>query len=295
MRILVLGGSCMIGQQLLRQLQVNHDVKATLPWNFIAYESNGLLHEGNTYSGIDGRSIEKIHEAIMDFQPEVVINAIRNTSHRKFAWDQQQSSKEKNLSLEINALLPHRLSMICKTAKIRLIHFSTDCIFSGKEGNYREDFPVKTPDLYGMSKYLGEVADEDCITLRFSSVGLDLFDKTGLVEWSLEQKGIIQGFTNALYTGLTTVEAVNAIEFIIEKQTNLSGIWHIASKPISKYSLLKNLTEKLGRKDLIIEKNNNFYSDRSLDGTKFQEKTGYMVPSWDAMLDNLSAQIQERG
>lgn len=178
MRILVLGGDGMLGHQLLKYLGPRHDVRVTLRQDIEAYASYKLFDNTNAYAGIDVRSLERITEVLADFQPQALINAVGIVKQRT-------SAKESIPSLEINALLPHRLSILCRVVGARLIHLSTDCIFSGKKGNYLETDASDAEDLYGKTKFLGEVHDDHCLTLRTSIIGRELARHKSLLEWFL--------------------------------------------------------------------------------------------------------------
>lgn len=288
MRILILGGDGMLGHRLLRQFEALHEARVTLRQDLAAYAGYGLFHAGNAYAGVDVRSSERLIEVMSDFRPQGVVNAVGIVKQRAQA-------KQRIPSLEINALLPHRLASLCRMLGARLVHMSTDCVFAGTRGRYAEEDLSDATDLYGRSKYLGEVCDEGCITLRASIIGLELARKASLIEWYLAQRGTIRGFDRAVYSGLTTAEMARVIERILTRHPDLSGVWHVASASISKYDLLTRLTDRLGRADLAIERDEKFACDRSLDGGRFNRRTGYEPPSWDAMLDELAQQIRDRG
>lgn len=287
MKILILGGDGMLGHQLLQSLQKSHSVCVTLRQNSSAYQKYRLFNLENSYFGIDVRRDQDLISVIADFQPDAVINAVGIVKQRHLA-------KEAIPSIEINALFPHRLAQICKLANARMIHISTDCIFSGKKGNYVETDPHDALDLYGISKYMGEVHDQHCVTIRSSIIGLELANKAGLIEWFLAQQGTIKGFQRAIYSGLTTQEMSHVIENILLNHPTLSGVWHVSSDFISKYDLLVNLQSYLDKKDIKIEKDDSFYCDRSLNGSRFYQATQYKIPTWDEMLKNLANQIKKR-
>lgn len=288
MKILVLGGDGMLGHQMLKHFTSHHEVRVTLRQDFSQYCAYKLFNSSNAYYGVDVRSYERLTEVFADFQPDAVINAVGIVKQRS-------CSRESIPGLELNSLLPHKLSLLCKLAGARLVHISTDCVFSGEKGNYVEsDIPDAT-DLYGRSKVLGELTDAHCITLRTSIIGLELARKKSLVEWYLAQKGEIKGFKKAVYTGVSTSEMARIIEFVLLKFPQLHGIWHVASKPINKYDLLKMLTEKLQRKDVTLQADIDFVCDRSLVGDEFSMRTGYVVPGWNDMINELVTDIKARG
>ncbi len=288
MRILILGGDGMLGHQLLQELDSQHDVRVTLRRALACYEGFGLFNAGNNYAETDARNIDRLIDIIADFHPGAIINGIGIVKQRGEA-------REYIPSLEINALFPHKLAAVCNAAGARLIHISTDCVFSGRKGAYTEADLADAEDLYGRTKFLGELHDAHCVTLRTSIIGLELSRKTGLVEWFLAQKGSIKGYRRAIYTGFTTVEMARVIERVLLEHKELHGVWHVASVPINKYNLLSLLSDKLKRADIEIDPDDNFVCNRSLDGTRFTQATGYAAPSWDAMLVELAQQIRQRG
>jgi dTDP-4-dehydrorhamnose reductase len=279
MHILILGGDGMLGHQLLKSLAFRHDVKVTLRQDLGAYVHHGLFTEANSYTGIDVRSLERLSEVIADFHPEAVINAVG-------ILKQRTTAKESIPSLEINSLLPHRLAVLCRAAGARLVHLSTDCIFSGKKGNYKESDPSDAEDLYGKTKFLGEVHDSNCLTLRTSIIGKELSRKKSLLEWFLSQTGTVKGFTKAIYTGFTTLEMSRTIEKLLLKYPKASGVYHVSSNPINKYELLLLIREKLGH-DIEIIPDDAFRCDRSLDSSRFRVEFSYIPPAWSTMIEEL--------
>lgn len=287
MRILVLGGDGMLGHQLLRELGRTQDVAVSLRNSREYYEAYQLFDERTTAYGIDARDQAGLARLIHNAKPDVVVNAIGIVKQR-------DDAKAAIPSLEINALLPHRLADMCAAHRARLIHISTDCVFSGSRGAYREEDLPDADDLYGRSKLLGEVTARGCLTLRTSIIGLELKNKTSLIEWYLAQTGTIRGFTRAIYSGLTTYEFSRVIGRVISDFPRLDGLYQVASDPISKYELLQKLTQLLGRKDVSVLADDSLRLDRSLNGEKFARATNYRAPSWDSMLSELSQKIRER-
>jgi len=286
-RILILGGNGMLGHQLLKSWQGKHDVRVTLRGDENRYTQYELFSPENSYYDTDVHDLDRLQKVMVDFGPQAVVNAIGIVKQR-------QPVKEAMVSIEINALLPHHLALMCANAGSRMVHMSTDCIFSGKTGYYDEQAISDAEDLYGRSKFLGEVDQPHVITLRKSTIGLELAGAHGLVEWFLRQRGIIKGYRKAIYSGLISNELARVIEDILVNHPGLSGIWNVASAPINKYALLVQLSQRLGRNDIEIEPDDNFICDRSLNGAAFREKTGYIAPSWADMLDELAIQIKER-
>jgi dTDP-4-dehydrorhamnose reductase len=167
-----------------------------------------------------------------------------------------------------------------------MIHFSTDCVFSGKKGGYVESDASDAEDLYGRTKFLGEVAYPHTVTLRTSIIGRELKTRHGLIEWFLSQEGTIQGYTRAIYTGFTTDELSRIILNQVIPSTNLNGIYHVSSEPISKYDLLMLVKKSFGLSIDILPEEEPIV-DRSLDSTRFRRATGYQPPTWRKMIDKL--------
>jgi dTDP-4-dehydrorhamnose reductase len=287
MRILILGGGGMLGHQLFLSLGTRHEVRVTLRHGMAELPAAGLFPDDSVYSGVDVRSDDALTRVLNAFRPEAVINAVG-------VIKQRDAAKAAIPNIAINALLPHRLSFFCEKIGARLVQPSTDCVFSGDRGHYMEgDFP-DARDLYGRSKYLGEVDEAHCITLRTSIIGLELLHKQSLIEWFLAQKGAIKGYRKAIYSGLTTLEFARVVDKVLTEHRQLSGVYQVSSEAIDKFTLLSSLALKLDRKDLTIEPDDRFVCDRSLNGSRFSAATGYRAPSWDSMLDELAGQIISR-
>jgi len=183
-------------------------------------------------------------------------------------------------------LLPHRLAQLCELAQARLIHISTDCVFSGKVGMYSETDSTDADDVYGKSKALGEVAYGSALTLRTSTIGHELQSDYGLLNWFLSQSERCKGFNRAIFSGLPTVVLAMVIrDFVIENKA-LSGLYHVAAQPINKYELLKLIAD-VYKKKINIEIDNSFVIDRSLDARKFNLATGYNPPSWESLINTM--------
>lgn len=283
MRILILGGDGMLGHQLFAHLRPRHSVKVTLRKDVDCYRSYGLFQHDNSYGGVDVRSLERLMEVFVDFRPDAVVNAVGIVKQRP-------TSKESIPSLKINALLPHQLALLCKGVNSRLIHMSTDCIFSGKKGNYLESDTSDAEDLYGKTKYLGEVHESHCLTLRTSIIGRELSRHKSLLDWFLSQTGRVKGFRKAIYSGLTTPEMSRIIERMLTKHPEACGVYQVSSDPINKYELLRLFREKFGHQVEIIA-DDTFPCDRSLDSTRFRREFDYTPPSWPDMIDEITRQL----
>jgi dTDP-4-dehydrorhamnose reductase len=284
MKILILGGDGMLGHQLLTLLRERHEVKVTLRQDLQAYAAARLFSPDNAFCGVDVRAADRLLAVLANFHPEAVVNAVGIVKQRPDGLDVIPN-------LEINALLPHRLALICAATGARLFHISTDCVFSGNRGQYREDDVPDPVDIYGHSKLLGEVTQAGVITLRTSIIGRSIYRNASLIDWFLRQQGRIKGYRNAIFSGFTTKEVSRVIAMLLERHTAASGLYHLSSSAISKYDLLVRLRDRLGR-SIDIAPDDTVRIDRSLDSTRFRSEFGYVPPSWDKMLDELAQDIQ---
>jgi len=280
-RILILGASGMLGHTLFSEFAKHSDINV-----YATARNNDLLKKilpayllKSIIKNIDAESINSIHELIKKVKPEIVINCIGIIK-------QLPEANNHIISININALFPHKLALLCKDHGARLIHFSTDCVYSGEKGNYSEENFPDAKDLYGKTKYLGEVDYPHCITLRTSIIGHELSRKVGLVEWFLSQEEKINGFTNAIYSGFPTVEMARILYEYVIPNKDLYGLYHVSSSPISKYNLLRLISGTYGGK-IVIEPYDKFHCDRSLDSTRFRNDTGYIPPSWKELVEKM--------
>ena len=279
MKILILGGDGMLGHQLLKSLRSRHDVRVTLRQDIKSYAPYGLFDNDNSYAGINMTSLDQLTQVMADFRPQALINAVGIVKKLPLA-------EESIPSITINALLPHRLAVLCKATGARLVHFSTDCVFSGTKGNYGEDDSSDAEDLYGKTKFLGEVHESNSLTLRTSIIGRELARKKGLLEWFLAQEGKVKGYRKAIYTGFTTLEMARIVEKMLVDHPYAHGVYQVSSDPINKYELL-SLISKISGKCIEIVPHDEFVCDRSLDSTRFRREFGYIPPSWESMIDEL--------
>ena len=277
MRILVLGASGMLGNAVIRALSEKTDwqVHGTVR----SESSRRFFQEGiakRLLAGVDVEQQDSLTQAFIRTRPEVVINCIGLVKQLAEADDLLRA-------LPINALLPHRLARLCELVGARLIHMSTDCVFAGDKGGYHESDISDAKDLYGRSKYLGEVSYPHTITLRTSIIGHELQSEQGLVGWFLSQQGKCKGYTKAIFSGMPTVVLARIIRDVVIPRPELHGVYHVAAKPISKYDLL-NLIAKIYSKQIEIVPDGKFMIDRSLDARRFREATGYVAPEWEQMI-----------
>lgn len=282
MRILVFGVTGMLGHVLWLKLKQTHNTFGTVRRPKEELKTYSFLFEKNNNYIID--NVDAVDECAIDkavtlAKPDLVINCIGIIKQVPAAHDPV-------ISIRINSLFPHILAKKCHDKGVRLIHISTDCIFSGKKGQYRETDISDAEDIYGKTKYLGEVDGIYCLTIRTSLIGRELRGKRSLLEWFLAQRGQIRGYKRAIFSGLTTYAFAGIVKEIIEKYPKLSGIYHIASNPINKNELLMRL-KNIYQKDVDIVPDEMVIVNRSLDPSKFKRDTSIRIPDWDEMLEEL--------
>ena len=282
-RVLVLGASGMLGHQAVRVLATDHEV-----WGACRNPSElpdlGVPAE-RIIGGLDATSGASADALLARVRPEVVINAAGIVKQRSAA-------KDAIPSITVNSLWPHLVAAAAARHGARMIHVSTDCVFSGAKGMYTEEDPPDDADLYGRSKLLGEVVDrDDAITLRTSIIGWQLAEPTGLVGWfAAHRTEPLKGFRKAVFSGLTTRVLTEVIRDVVMPDPSLSGLWHVSAKPIDKFALLSQLADHLGW-TIDLTPVDQPVIDRSLDSRRFRDRTGWSPPAWDQMLRQLASEL----
>lgn len=279
-RILVIGASGMLGSTLLRYFadQEDVDIFATAR----SPESTKTLSNQLKDKILFQVDIENINHLLKTFsmtQPDVVINCVG-------VIKQLTQAKDPLTAIPINSILPHRLAHLAATSKARLIHFSTDCVFSGAAGNYSESDCPDALDLYGRSKLIGEVDYPNAITLRTSLIGHELSSNRSLVNWFLSQTGSVKGFRKAIFSGLPTIEIARVIHEFVLPNPELHGLYHLSVKSISKFDLL-SLIAKVYSKDINIIPDDSLVVDRSLDSSRFCAATGFSPRPWPELIQSM--------
>jgi dTDP-4-dehydrorhamnose reductase len=282
MKIIVLGANGMLGNACMNYFltKSNFNVLGT-----VRFESSINLFNPDVRNLIIPNiniSDELVQKDLIEIErPDVVINCVGLVK-------QASNGNDYLRSITLNSLLPHQLAKRCEEYGSRLIHISTDCVFSGAKGSpYLESDKADADDLYGRTKFLGEVIDRPhVLTLRTSYIGNELSGANGLLEWFLSQRQECQGFTKAIYSGVPSIILAEVIENVLLEHSELSGLYQVASLPISKYNLLK-LIAKVFKKKINIIPNDNLIIDRSLDGVLFRESTGFIAPQWEEMIEKM--------
>jgi dTDP-4-dehydrorhamnose reductase len=279
-QVLVLGASGMLGNAVLRLFGVSDGYRAF--GTIRSLEALDLLPEPirpNVIAGVDIENIYSMLQVLEKVQPDVVINCIGLVK-------QLEEADQPLRAIPINSLLPHRLAQLCSLAGARLVHISTDCVFSGAKGMYKDGDASDASDLYGRTKYLGEVDYPNAITLRTSIIGHELQRSTSLIGWFLRQSGRVCGFRRAIFSGLPTVEIARIIRDYVLPHPELHGVYNVSAAPISKFDLLRLVADAYG-KDIEIEPDENFVIDRSLDSSRFRSATGFAPPTWPELVRSM--------
>jgi dTDP-4-dehydrorhamnose reductase len=277
MRVLILGGAGMLGHKLCQQYRRRFDTWMTVRSGYREYAQYDLLDPDRVIGGVDAANFDSVIRAMAEVKPHAVVNCIGIIKQLKAA-------KDPIVSLNINSLFPHRLANLCQAGGVRMIHISTDCVFSGRKGAYVETDISDAEDLYGRTKFLGEVNSPGCLTMRTSIIGRELNTKSGLVEWFLgNQGGRVRGYQRVVYTGFTSIALANIIADVLENHPGLEGMYQVSSEPITKYNLLTLINETYSL-NIEIESDTEVVCDRSLDSTRFRQATGFRPPSWDDMI-----------
>ncbi|KQT14365.1 dTDP-4-dehydrorhamnose reductase family protein [Ramlibacter sp. Leaf400] len=282
MKVLVLGASGMLGNAVLRLLsasdgyEVFGSVRSAAAVRLLPAELRDRI-----VTGVDVENQDSLAALLGRVRPDAVINCVGIVK-------QLQEASDPLTTLPINAMLPHRLARMCDLVGARLVHVSTDCVFTGAKGMYLESDLPDAIDLYGRSKSLGEVDYPHAVTLRTSIIGHELGGSAhGLVEWFLAQKDQVKGFTKAIFSGLPTVELAAVIRDRVLPAAQLRGVYHVSAAPIDKHSLLNLLAQAYGRLTRIVP-DGQLVIDRSLDSSRFRSATGYQPPAWPELVRRMA-------
>lgn len=280
MRVLVLGATGMLGNAVLKFFAQSPEYKTY--GSVRSSSSLSLLPKNmltNIITGVNVENIDSLTSLFASVHPDVVINCIGLVK-------QLAEVEDPLVAIPINAMLPHRLARLCEKAGARLVHMSTDCVFAGTKGMYKEVDAPDAYDLYGRSKYLGEVDYPHAITLRTSIIGHELSGARSLVGWFLAQQGSTKGFKRAIFSGLPTVEIARIIRDYVIPHPELQGLYHVSAEPINKYDLLK-LVALVYAKNIDIIPDDKLVIDRSLNSNRFRLATGYQPPEWRTLIKSM--------
>ncbi len=281
MRVLVLGASGMLGNAVIdvfsqdSSYEVWGTLRSASALRYFAVEQRARL-----LVGVDVLDQDALVRALDMVRPNVVINCVGLIKQLADAQDPLST-------LPVNAMFPHRLARLCGLADIRVIHVSTDCVFSGRTGAYTESDPSDAEDLYGKSKFIGELHDlKHAITIRTSIIGHELNSNFALVDWFLSQTGAVRGFAKAIFSGLPTVELASVIKDCVLTHPELHGLYHVAAAPITKLELLRLISRQY-KKEIDIVPDERLVIDRSLNYERFRQATGYVAPAWPDLIEKM--------
>lgn len=277
MRILVLGVTGMIGSAMFRVLTADsaHETLGTVrSANDLRFF--GELAAKQIATDVDVENYDTLVRTLVSVRPEVVVNCVGATKHKA-------AGNDPLTAIPMNAMLPHRLAKLCEGFGARLIHVSTDCVFSGRQGNYVEGDLPDAEDVYGRTKALGEVDYPHAVTLRTSTIGHELHGSYGLLEWFLTQQNRCQGFRRAVFSGLPSVIFARIVRDLVIPRRELHGLYHVAGRPIAKSELLKIIAD-VYEKSIEIVPDDTFVIDRSLNAERFCAATGYQPPDWATLI-----------
>lgn len=289
MKVLILGSSGMLGHTLFYELLYNRKFNVRGTVRSLSEVDKHFPEDmlGRVIENVDATNINSVEQAVKEFRPDVLINCIGIIK-------QLPISKEAIPVITLNSLFPHQVAAICKDNNCRMIQISTDCVFDGAKGSYTEEDRLSAEDLYGISKFMGEVKYDHTITIRTSIIGHELSSNFSLIEWFLSQAGSVRGYTNAIYTGFPTVEIANIIADYIIPDKGLSGLYQVSSNPVSKYELLNIVSDIYGKK-IEITPYDDFYDNKSLTSEKFRKRTGYQPPEWRVLIKKMYENFKNFG
>jgi dTDP-4-dehydrorhamnose reductase len=280
-RILVLGGNGMLGHKLWQVFRDRFETFVTVRRPLDPAWENVIFDLPRVVGGASAEEVGSVRRALEAVRPDAVVNCIGIVK-------QAAAAKDPVPSITVNSLFPHQVAELCRAEGTRLLHVSTDCVFSGRQGGYTEEDVPDPIDLYGRSKLLGEVSGPGSLTIRTSIIGRELDSSNGLVEWFLAQDGgSVSGYTGAIFSGLTTAALAEQLARVLEEHPELEGIRHVAAEPIGKYDLLC-LLKQAYELDVGVNPDDAVVIDRSLDGSTFERETGLVAPEWADMIEAMA-------
>ena len=274
--VFILGASGMLGNSILRYFKSKNKLNVIGSIRSSKTPQKLNFYDEYIVKNLNIEDENNLREVMQRYCPKIIINCIGLVK-------QIDSSTDPIKAIQINSLLPHRLTSICESVDAKLIHISTDCVFNGEKGMYKESDDPNATDLYGRTKLLGEIIDSKNITLRTSIIGHELSTKHSLLEWFLSQDEEINGFDKAIFSGLPTVELSRVIHDFVIPNKHLNGLYNVSSEPINKFELLSLISDQYSKK-IKINIDSGLVINRSLNSSKFQDQTGYKSPSWKDMI-----------
>lgn len=265
-KVLIIGAGGMAGHMIAEYFESNTD--------YCILKTSRKASDGCIY--LDVFDAQRINAILVETQPDFVVNCVGLLV--------KESNDCPDKAIYVNAYWPHLLSKSAKDFGFKLIHISTDCVFSGAKGNYSESDAKDGKDYYAKSKALGELENDRDLTIRTSIIGPELKDGTGLFHWFMTQKSTVQGYSKVFWTGLTTLELAKVINEAINE--DLVGLYNVVPKTkISKFDLLGIINRIFLNNKLNILEDSTYICDKSLvtERTEFR----YNVPDYDQMVEDL--------
>jgi dTDP-4-dehydrorhamnose reductase len=283
-RVLVVGASGLLGHTLARELgPIMESWALTRTPASSAHPLARWVETSRWVGGVDVMHASALEDAITIIAPSVIVNCVRRVKSRNSPFD----------LWAVNAQFPHRLAEIAAHHGARLVHFSTDCVFDGTRGGYRETDRPDAVDAYGASRAVGEPVGEHCLAVRSSSVGFECAPGRSLLEWALSRRGTrVEGYAQARYSGLVAPTLARIVARVLATTPALTGTFHVASTPLTKYDLLRAMSDALDLRLTVVPVDEPVV-DRTLDGRAFTARTGIVVPSWEEMMDDLVRSASE--
>lgn len=273
-KILILGATGLIGHQVYLRLNANK--------NFVVSSVARQRKISDDTVLLDARDEHFLEKVIVDINPDIIVNCMGVLI--------AEANRDPENAIFLNSYIPQYLKNIANSFDAKLVHISTDCVFSGKKGLYTEDDIRDADDTYGRTKALGEVTESPHVTLRTSVVGPEIKEGEELFHWFMSQEGRIKGFTKSYWSGVTSLELAKAVEWVIEK--DIQGLYHITNGiPINKYELLM-LFKKYTNKEIEIESIEGKVSDKSFLDTR--KEINYAVPGYEKMISEMIHFIKYR-
>jgi dTDP-4-dehydrorhamnose reductase len=272
----------MLGHKLVQRLGCRMECWGTVRQATADYVQYGLIEPARILENVDATDFDSVVRAIDQTGPSVVVNCIG-------ILKQLPAAQDPIATLRVNALFPHQLALQCERAGAWLLHISTDCVFSGRRGEYTEGDVADAEDLYGRTKLLGEPERPSTLVLRTSMIGRELHSRVGLLEWLVSQRGRrIKGYTKARFSGLTTLAIADLVADLVARPEPLTGLFHVGARAIDKYDLLCRLNRALTL-GATIEADDRVEVDRTLNSQRFWRTTGFDRPEWDEMIAAIAA------
>ena len=279
MKVCVLGSGGLLGHMLIRVLSGPHDVYGSTREKVSKYSPLArFLPVEKWIDEVDAAEPSSIKRVFEKNQFDIAINCIGLIKQRSDQVDDR-------LMMSVNGEFPHKLAEIANSSGARVIQISTDCVFSGIKGNYVETDTPDPVDTYGRSKLLGELNDSTNVTIRTSHIGPELGRHTSFFDWVLgSENQTVNGYMGAIYSGFSTRVSAQLIGVLLERFDLYGNVWHLASKPISKFELIELINSVFDLKIQLVE-DRQYTCDRSLKMDSLNKRFEFTAPTWRAMIE----------